>query len=316
MSPPPTFSIVTACKNGLSFLKETAAGILGQDYPHWEWVFIDDHSEEPIGEYIQNLRDPRIFFHRNQTSIGQTKSLNFGIQQSQGPWIVRLDGDDIPHPQKLSKTLVAIESRSHPPSLLFSDYDIIQEDGSFLAAVKFQSPISENFYRYLLEKNNPICHPTVTFSRLSPQGKLVQYDESLQNAQDYALWKKLLHEKSHSFLHIPHSLLQYRLVRQSLSGARAKEQAAELKKIRGRSASRIPTLTLTPQQQEGMYAFRVLFYRFLAAGKKGPSYKRQDFSSLLLASRYLKNLPKAMFFFAARICPVFFKQRLFSGIYQ
>ncbi|MGE4231753.1 MAG: glycosyltransferase [Bacteriovoracia bacterium] len=318
----PFFSIVTAVKDQLGFLKETASTVLNQTFEDWEWIVVDDGSEEPVSDYLLKLKDPRIFVFRNEKCERQTKSLNFGIKKANANWIVRVDADDLLYPSRLQKTFEVIESFENDPTkcpLIFSDYDVALEDGSLLTSIHFRTPIDEEFYSYLRTKNNLICHPSVTFFKKAPSGEIYQYDESLKNAQDYALWKRILADHGERFYHISDTLIRYRLVRDSLSGAWIEEQKNELIIIQGKKPKRIfnsdqvkKILSLKPNEKEGMYAFRTLYYSFVGSLRsKAPKLK-----TLAKTLQYPPVLAKSFFYYGLWPFRSHVKPILFNRIYK
>lgn len=318
------FSIVTACKDGLPLLKETAETILSQSFKDWEWIFIDDASTEPVSEYIRSLGDSRIRLHRNTETKRQTDSLNRGIQLSTSSWIVRMDADDRAHPDRLQETFDCIqrykEKYHRDPPLIFSDYEVIDELGNLIAEINFKNSTHSNFYSYLQHRNNPLCHPTVTFKKFSPLGELYLFSPELKNAQDFDLWKRIYKSNPHvPYAHIPKPLIQYRLVRHSLSGAGNPEQNTEVQAIR---EGKFPSLslaskkTLKATEQEGMHAYRILYYKLIGNGKETGLPTLVDVQLLLKVFQYPRMFKKAALYLAARICKPFSKRFLFSGIYK
>ena len=55
-------SIITSCYNAEKFLDETYTSIINQTYDNWEWVLIDDFSEDNTKQKINEIcsRDNRI----------------------------------------------------------------------------------------------------------------------------------------------------------------------------------------------------------------------------------------------------------------
>lgn len=302
----PSLSIVTALKDGLEFFRQTAPTILNQSFRDWEWLIIDDSSIEPIEAYVRQLADSRIIYVRNHDGAGQTRSLNLGIRQSRSEWIVRMDGDDLAQPERLARIHERIEamSRGSVPaaSLIYSDYDVIHEDGSDVATVRYNPDSGAAFYDYLLNRNNPICHPTVAFKKHAKNGSVYQYDENLRNAQDYALWKTIYRDTGQRFAHLAVPLIRYRLVRQSLSNAKIKEQQAELEAIRAESTAQARSKAAAPSVLSanaslGMYAYRVLYYRFVGhASHSAENSQDNDMYWLARALFYPSVWPKAAFY--------------------
>lgn len=318
----PFFSIVTACKDGLRFLEETIPTILNQTFRDWEWLFVDDGSAEPVADRMRALGDQRIRVFHNEKSMGQTASLNRAISESGADWIVRVDADDLSMPSRLESCRKAILGARTSPPVLLSGYDVIHEDGAQICTVLYREPLREGFYRYLEKRNNPIAHPGVCFRKFAPNGALYLYDENLRNAQDYELWRRIRRDHPYAaFQHIPDALLTYRLVRQSLSGARANEQAVELEAIRADNpvaAAGVQLPALGKRQQDAMYAYRVFYYRFIGSFDK--KMKIRQFLALLASlsgsGKNIGILLKSLAFILLWPLKAPLKKFFFSGIYK
>lgn len=313
----PFFSIVTAVRNGLDFFKETTHTVLSQSFSDFEWIIIDDGSTEPVVNFLNHINDPRIRLVQNKVSLGQTKSLNYGIELSKTFWIVRVDGDDLLHQNRLKLTHESINKSPTLTPIIISDYAVLLENSHPLTTICYQSPLTPRFFKYLKDRNNLLCHPSVTFYKFSPSKELYQYDESLKNAQDYALWKKIIKDYAgyDSVLHIPQPLTSYRLVKTSLSGAGAKEQKQELVKIRASTpqssvkTAQYSSSVLNKAEQEGMYAFRILYYAFIGSGHPIPLtiWLRSIFSTIKYRSIFLKSFLFWLSFpIRAQLKPIFF----------
>jgi glycosyltransferase involved in cell wall biosynthesis len=309
-------SVVTAIKDGFEDFAATIPTILGQSHADFEWLVVDDGSATPLANAFPKLSaDPRVRLFRNETGQGQTQSLNNAIREARGEWIVRMDGDDLARNDRFAKTVDAMRG---PTQLIFSDYTVIDDQGRPWAEIRLRHPIGQPFFDYLLQRNNPVCHPTVSFRRRRADGSIRLYREDLVNAQDYALWKEIYSEGgAAAFALIPEPLVEYRITQNSLSGARAREQREELKAIRENKSlegvARAQPL-LGNSQRDAMQAYRLLYYRFV--GHSAPATLREDLALLKSVSALLGLLPKAAFYLLARPCRKSLLRRSFSGIYK
>ena len=320
----PFFSVITAIKNGLELFRETVPTMLAQTERDFEWLVVDDGSTEPLGDWLASLRDPRVRILRNEQSKGQTYSLNLAIANARADWLVRMDGDDLAAPTRLERLRQAIERAPRPSHegfapLVFSDYSVIHEDGGLVSTVRYRPEPAQAFFDYLRHRNNPLCHPTVAFYKFAPDGSSYAYDERLRNAQDYELWKRIYGDYQRPFAHVAEPLVSYRLVRSSLSGMRINEQKNDLDAIRRHDASkrdaRGDDRRLSSTEQEGMYAYRVLFYRCLGEVPSELASSAWDALWLLRAARYPRVLPRAAAYAAARAAGGPARRALLHGIF-
>lgn len=86
------FSIVITTHNRLSLLKRAVESALNQTLP-CEVVIADDYSADGTEEYVKSL-DHRVIYHRNPTQMGQSATVNAGVEIATGQWIKLLDDDD------------------------------------------------------------------------------------------------------------------------------------------------------------------------------------------------------------------------------
>jgi glycosyltransferase involved in cell wall biosynthesis len=102
-------SVITSVYNHLAYLGESIESILGQTYGDFEFIVIDDASNEPVWDVVQDYarRDRRIRPIRNSRNLGLAQSLNLGLDLAEGDFIARQDADDRSHPQRFANQLPA-----------------------------------------------------------------------------------------------------------------------------------------------------------------------------------------------------------------
>ncbi len=313
-----SLSLVTALKDGFEYFEQTIASVLAQTHTDWEWIIVDDGSVIPVKEAFMRLaQDPRVTILRNEPARGQTYGLNRGIRECRSDWVVRMDGDDLCSPDRLKRIYSAIQAQPEA-RLIFSEYDVIDELGEQIAVVRYRHPLPDGFFAYLERRNNPICHPTVAFKKLSPQGALYLYREDLKNAQDYALWKTILQDSGpRSLVALEGSLIRYRVVRSSLSGMRAPEQKVELKAIQRGEVVREqerPGRMLEGKKQMGMQGYRLLYYRFV--GDSPAFWTTLDFKLLRDSFAFPDVVLKSAAYFFLRPAKTLLKQQMFGGSFR
>lgn len=94
----PVVSIITPSFNRANLVGETAESIFRQTYPHWEWVVVDDGSNDNSAELFEewSRKDSRVrFFHRDRNPKGACTCRNMAIEKSTGDFLLFLDTDDL-----------------------------------------------------------------------------------------------------------------------------------------------------------------------------------------------------------------------------
>lgn len=98
-------SIIMATYNRAHFIVETLNSILGQTYPHWECLIIDDGSTDDTLEVLGPIlkADNRFKYYKRPETYkkGLPGSRNYGLDLAKGDYIIFFDDDDIVHPQNL-----------------------------------------------------------------------------------------------------------------------------------------------------------------------------------------------------------------------
>lgn len=111
MKTSPTVSIIVPCYNQSRYLAEALDSVLAQTYSEWECIIINDGStddtEKVATEYVN--RDQR-FKYVYQENQGVIAARNNAIRQSQGKYILPLDGDDRISPTYLEMAVPVFES--------------------------------------------------------------------------------------------------------------------------------------------------------------------------------------------------------------
>lgn len=95
-------SILTPFKNAEKYILQTAESIFAQDYTDWEWILINDHSQEKeIHVLAPYLHDKRVLIVEND-GTGIISALHKGLKLAKGEYITRMDADDLMPAKKLS----------------------------------------------------------------------------------------------------------------------------------------------------------------------------------------------------------------------
>jgi len=207
----PKISVLMAVYNGEKYLRGSIDSVLLQNFRDFEFIIIDDCSSDSTNTILSSYNDDRIIYIRNEQNIGQTASLNIGLNTAKGKYIARIDADDIFMQGKLEKQLVFMEE--HPEVAVCGTAGIrIDENGQVLSEFSpFTMIIDINFSIFY---RTPVIHVSVMMVRtviLENGG----YDESYPYCADFALWSKLI-LNNYVITNIADKLTMFRLFSGSL----------------------------------------------------------------------------------------------------
>lgn len=163
----PVVSIVLPTYNRVELLKKSIKSILRQTYADWELLVIDNNSIDVTLDYMKKLatKDHRIKNFRVEKSIipGISSYLNFGIQNSKGKYIARMDDDDEwCFDDKLKQQVEFLDS--HPEYVIVGGGSIMVDSEGKELYRYFKKETDAEIRKHALLAC-PLDHPTVMFRK-------------------------------------------------------------------------------------------------------------------------------------------------------
>ncbi|MFA6490145.1 MAG: glycosyltransferase [Candidatus Micrarchaeia archaeon] len=214
----PLVSVVMPVYNSEKYLRETIESVLGQDFPDFEFVIVEDcptdGSPAIIGEYAK--KDRRIVRVRNRKNLGISESRNRGIGAARGKYIMNMDHDDISMPGRMR---MQAEYLKRHPGVGIVGSGVIAIDGGGKTIGRRELPETDAEIRKALPLYAPFSHPS-TMVRASAYATTGGYDREFEPADDYELYFRI--GRKFKFANIGKPLLKHRL----------HEGATTVKKIR------------------------------------------------------------------------------------
>ncbi|MBS1509619.1 MAG: glycosyltransferase family 2 protein [Bacteroidetes bacterium] len=120
-------SIIMPTYNRAKLITGTIASIQQQSHTCWELIIVDDGSDDDTENVIQQINDSRIqLIKAGRIGIGGTIK-NIGLHHARGNWIAFMDSDDLWHPQKLEKQLLALQQNPRASFSLTGGYNFKKE---------------------------------------------------------------------------------------------------------------------------------------------------------------------------------------------
>jgi glycosyltransferase involved in cell wall biosynthesis len=221
----PLISVVMSVFNGEQYLKEAIDSVLCQTLGDFEFIIINDCSQDNSINIIKSYNDPRINLIENNENIGITRSLIRGFQEAKGKFIARMDADDICYPNRLEKQV----------AFLNENIDIIAV-GSYVKMFGngktniYTMPLSHHEIKSHLILAPPLIHPSVMMRKEALDKNKITYNPEYQKAQDYELWVRLA--RVGKLANIPEVLLMYRLHPGQVSNTFRSIQDLNARKVR------------------------------------------------------------------------------------
>ncbi len=123
---PPLISIITVVFNGGYYLSGTARSVLGQTYPHIEYIIVDGGSSDHTLTAIklaemanEKLLNAKLFKWVSERDGGLYDAMNKGLRMATGDFVWFLNaGDELPSPHTVDKMMLQC---THETDVLFGE---------------------------------------------------------------------------------------------------------------------------------------------------------------------------------------------------
>ena len=201
----PLVSVIMSTYNREDFLYESVISVLNQTFENFEFIVIDDNSNDKTVEILNEINDKRLKIYKNKVNCGCTFNYHNAQNLAAGEYIAHIDDDDVWFVEKLEKqtefmkkhkeiallgTFIETFGENKRPSWVF---DTNSDKLAFLM----------NFY-------NPICHSSIIYRKNFMLQKGVNYDIRKKCSQDYDFYKQII-EAEGKLSNLPEVLVRYRM---------------------------------------------------------------------------------------------------------
>jgi hypothetical protein len=208
----PKVTVLMPVYNGNRYLRDSIESVLNQEFTDFELLIIDDCSRDDSVVIVQSYQDQRVRFLQNAVNLGQTRTLNKGLELAKGDYIARQDQDDISLPKRLKVQVEFLDNHRHI-GVVSSATTFIDVAGK--SRFMLDIPCTDVEIRWRLLTRNVFAHPAVMMRRDQLLQGGFSYDPRFRYAQDYDLWARLIKETSGA--NIPFPLVKYRVHSNSAS---------------------------------------------------------------------------------------------------
>jgi len=212
---PPRISVVMSVWNARACVGRAIESILSQTFGDFEFVIVDDGSDDGSGGLIGGFadRDNRIRLLR-QENAGLTRALVTGCAGARGEWIARQDADDWSEPRRLGKCLALAEK--NPGCTMISSWaDYHGPAGELLEEVRRPESSDAATDGLLHRQMGPPAHGSVLFRRDAYE-QAGGYRPEFYFGQDSDLWLRMA--RRGKIAYVQESLYHYTLSPDAISG--------------------------------------------------------------------------------------------------
>jgi glycosyltransferase involved in cell wall biosynthesis len=217
----------------MPYLPETIESLFRQTVPDFKILAIVDDCDDGSVEYMASLRDTRLKIIR-QPKSGLTPTLNRMLRESETPWLVRQDADDVSYPNRIERIIQSI--KKYPDAGMFYSWADYHPKERCIGQFRDSRGEPQDLRKivesgYLLS----FCHTSVALS-VKKTLAVGGYRENLR-VEDADLWWRMA--LAHEIRCIPETLVGFRQNEKSLTSSNLLRQEVELLYIQYHLLSRL-----------------------------------------------------------------------------
>ena len=176
-------SVIMSVFNNEKDVNDAVKSILNQTYNNFEFLIMDDASEDDTLSILKNFKDKRIKLFHNEQNIGLTKSLNVLISKSKGHFIARQDADDLSLKTRFEDQINVLQNKNVKACTTRAK---IKNSKKIIPKWSFYIP-----QNIAIKYKNPFIHGTLMIDKETLE-KIGKYDERFKYAQDFKLFTDLI----------------------------------------------------------------------------------------------------------------------------
>lgn len=202
----PLVSVITPVYNGEDFLRDSIESILNQTLKDFEYIIIDDCSNDNTWQIIKKYskEDERIKIYKNEKNLGIAGNRNRGLSLSNGKYIAWQDADDISFPDRLEKQCSILE-KNHQIGIV-GGYLLFFDQSGDISIRKY--PRSDEQARKVIFRYSPVAQPSAMVRKICFD-QVGLYDLKLPPAEDLDMSFRI--GAKFKMVNIPQVLVRYRL---------------------------------------------------------------------------------------------------------
>lgn len=203
----PAVSVLLPVYNAQRYLSTALASLAEQTMADFEVICVDDGSTDQSSRILDLFarRDSRFRVY-SQSNGGIVSALNAGLAKCSSDIVIRMDADDIAHPDRLGRQVFLMTQK---PEIGICGSWVRFVDASCRPLFTYQVPIEHREIVSELLAGNGGCliHPAIAFRKAAVEA-VGGYREEALWFEDFDLYLRL--RNTVGFFNIPETLLEYR----------------------------------------------------------------------------------------------------------
>jgi glycosyltransferase involved in cell wall biosynthesis len=159
----PRFSIIIPTYNRPEQCLKAVFSVINQIYTHWELAIINDGSEQPYNNLIQQIKAYKNIKYYYKKNEGLSSTRNFGVSHTKEKFVCFLDDDDYYLPNHLKVLANEIMNKGGAIGLYHTMHKNLMPDGTYQIPIFKPKNLSQSYNEYYLTNDiismNNCCYP-------------------------------------------------------------------------------------------------------------------------------------------------------------
>lgn len=220
MSTLPLISIITVCYNSAATIEETILSVIGQDYPHIEYIIIDGGSNDETIDIIKKY-ESHLSVWQSEPDKNMYDAINKGLTKVTGHLWMSLNSDDYFVSPKVVSLVAAYYSANGSAYGAYYGNIIKKENNNFRKIKLFTT----NFSTLLASGHCTFMPQPSTFLLKEVIDTIGYFDLNYRYASDYDYFLRVT--KAYKVKNIPQSFTVFRDHEGSITNRLAKKMDEE-----------------------------------------------------------------------------------------
>ena len=220
MPAPPRVSVLLPVHNGGRYLRAALASVLAQTFADFELIAIDDGSTDRSAAVLADLAETD---HRLRVTCrpnrGLVHTLNEAVGRAAGPYLARMDADDLCRPDRFAKQVAHLDA--HPDCVLVGSRVLVVDPAGLPIELLGHEQAHDEIDAAHLGCRWPVVHPAVML-RADAVRRVGGYRQEFDTLEDLDLFLRLA--EVGRLANLPDVLLHYRKHFASVTHTRAARQ--------------------------------------------------------------------------------------------
>lgn len=187
--------------NGEKYIKTGIESMLNQSYKNYKILVVNDGSTDNTLEVLKKYPIEIISYEKNR---GISYALNLGIKNIDSDYIIRMDGDDVSHFDRIK---IQVEFMEKNPLVFMCATTVIEnlnlKDNKWEVAFKEKKLTTPNELRVFYLYHTYLLHPTTIFRTKEWKQKKYKYNSQFDGVEDFELYRRVIMEEEVYQLHLP-----------------------------------------------------------------------------------------------------------------